>query len=93
MLFSGKVRSHQCDLWGEIDAQAYSCINRCGLAILAVGPDLKFDTANGQSLALEEIVVTARRREESLQDIPVSVTAFTADQIERAGFMTLERFD
>ena len=61
-----------------------------GLAILAVGPDLKIDTAKGQSLALEEIVVTARKREESLQDIPVSVTAFTADQIERAGFMNLE---
>ena len=28
---------------------------------------------------LEEIVVTAQRREESLQDVPVSITAFTAD--------------
>lgn len=31
---------------------------------------------------LEEIVVTARKREESLQDTPVSVTAFTADALE-----------
>ncbi len=30
---------------------------------------------------LEEIVVTARKREESLQDIPVSVTAFSAAEI------------
>ncbi|MCB2108570.1 MAG: TonB-dependent receptor [Rhodobacteraceae bacterium] len=43
-----------------------------------------------QAVGLEEIVVTARKRAESLQDIPVSVTAFTADQIERAGFLDLE---
>lgn len=46
--------------------------------------------ALAQSISVEEIVVTARKREESLQDIPLSVTAFTADQIERAGFQTLE---
>jgi iron complex outermembrane receptor protein len=31
---------------------------------------------------LEEVVVTAQRREQSLQDIPVSVSAFTGDAIE-----------
>ena len=31
---------------------------------------------------LEEIVVTAQRREQSLQDVPVSVTAFTGDTLE-----------
>src|SRR5690606_39755231 len=31
---------------------------------------------------LEEIVVTARRKEELLQDVPVAVTAFGAKQIE-----------
>lgn len=33
---------------------------------------------------LEEIVVTARQREEKLTDVPASITAFTADVIERA---------
>ncbi|HET9475611.1 MAG TPA: TonB-dependent receptor plug domain-containing protein, partial [Steroidobacteraceae bacterium] len=32
---------------------------------------------------LESIVVTARRREESLQDTPVAVTALSADALER----------
>jgi iron complex outermembrane receptor protein len=32
---------------------------------------------------LEEIVVTAQRREEALQDVPVSITAFSAQQIQR----------
>ena len=33
--------------------------------------------------ALEEIVVTARRREESLQDTPISITAFTGDALQQ----------
>ncbi|MGI9229036.1 MAG: TonB-dependent receptor plug domain-containing protein, partial [Gammaproteobacteria bacterium] len=32
---------------------------------------------------LEEITVTARKREESLQDTPISVTAFTGDMLEQ----------
>ncbi|MEX1147475.1 MAG: TonB-dependent receptor [Sphingomonadales bacterium] len=39
----------------------------------------------GSSFALEEIVVTSRRREESLQDVPLAVNAFGATAIERAG--------
>jgi iron complex outermembrane receptor protein len=34
---------------------------------------------------IEKVVVTARRREETLQDVPVSVTAFTADQLSKQG--------
>ena len=34
---------------------------------------------------LEEIVVTARKREEILRDVPVSITAFTAETIDQRG--------
>ena len=34
---------------------------------------------------LEEIVVTAQRREESLQDTPIAITAFTADRLTDLG--------
>ena len=34
---------------------------------------------------IEEIVVTARKREESLQDVPIAVTAFTGAQLEQQG--------
>jgi iron complex outermembrane receptor protein len=37
----------------------------------------------------EAIVVTARRREESLQDVPVAVTAFSAEALEAAGAQDL----
>ena len=35
--------------------------------------------------SLEEIVVTARKRSENLQEVPIAVTAFTERQIEQAG--------
>ncbi len=38
---------------------------------------------------IEEIVVTARKRTESLQDTPVAVTALTADQIAEFGVQSL----
>ncbi|HET7810912.1 MAG TPA: TonB-dependent receptor [Steroidobacteraceae bacterium] len=38
---------------------------------------------NPEAESLESVVVTARRREESLQDIPVAVTALNADELER----------
>ena len=40
--------------------------------------------------ALDEIVVTARKREESLQEVPIAVTSFTAEALENIGFKTLE---
>jgi outer membrane receptor protein involved in Fe transport len=43
-----------------------------------------------QRRSVEEIVVTARKREESLQDVPVSVTAFSASDLERRGFSGLD---
>ena len=47
-----------------------------------------------QAEALESIVVTARRREESLQDTPVAVTALSAAALERqqaTGTMDLDK--
>lgn len=38
-----------------------------------------------QNFALEEVMVTATKRSESLQDVPVAVDAFTADVIQEAG--------
>lgn len=35
--------------------------------------------------ALEEVVVTAQKREQNLQDVPVAVTAFNSDMLEQSG--------
>lgn len=36
-------------------------------------------------MQLEEIVVTAQKREESLVEVPISITAFTRDEIQKSG--------
>jgi iron complex outermembrane recepter protein len=41
-------------------------------------------TAAGASEGLQEVVVTAQRREESLQDVPISITAFTATELQQS---------
>lgn len=46
-------------------------------------------TANhALGLVLEEVVVTAQKREQSLQDVPVSVSAMSADSIEKLNFVS-----
>ncbi len=44
------------------------------------------------STKLEEVVVTARKRNESFQDVPITVNAFTAQQIHAAGIETPRDF-
>jgi iron complex outermembrane receptor protein len=46
--------------------------------------------AVAQEPALEEILVTAERREQSLQDVPLSVTAFTGEMVEEAQIVRME---
>ncbi|MYM64928.1 TonB-dependent receptor [Pseudomaricurvus sp. HS19] len=41
--------------------------------------------AQTKKIALEEVVVTAQKREQNLQDVPVAVTAFSAADLENAG--------
>lgn len=49
-------------------------------------------TAQAQdgAVALEEIVVTARKVEERLQDVPLAITAFSAAEIQAAGIENLD---
>ena len=59
-----------------------------GFASLSVntigGATRAYAEASGEAAAIEEIVVTARKREESLQDVPLSVSAFNESAIEAA---------
>ena len=40
---------------------------------------------------LEEIIVTAQKRAESLQDVPISMTALSGDKIDDAGVTSFAR--
>ena len=62
----------------------FSCIT---LSLLALTP-----VTYAQDSVLEEVVVTARQREEKLTDVPASITAFTEGAIDRAGIERAEDF-
>jgi iron complex outermembrane receptor protein len=49
-------------------------------------PALALTSLNTWAEPLEEIIVTAQKREQNLQEVGVSVTAFTANQIKEFGF-------
>lgn len=49
-------------------------------------------TEAGQETAIEDIVVTARRFEETLQDAPVSVSVVTSSTIEELGLNSIDDF-
>ena len=55
-------------------------------ATLASVPSL----VNAEGMVLEEVIVTAQKRAESLQDVPVAITAVTGDNLRSAGIDKLE---
>jgi iron complex outermembrane recepter protein len=59
----------------------------CAASALALGAHPGIAAAQDVQAAresdLEEVIVTARRREENLQDVPAAVTAITAEALER----------
>jgi outer membrane receptor protein involved in Fe transport len=63
-------------------------VSLCTAAILSVPAALAQDsgTDKGGPIRLEEIVVTATKRSQTLQDVPVAVTAISADEIAARGF-------
>jgi iron complex outermembrane receptor protein len=66
---------------------AFSGLATAGVScILALAPAV----GAAQGTALEEITVTARKVQESLQDTPVAVTAFTADDLAARGVTSLD---
>ncbi|MEY4357833.1 MAG: hypothetical protein RL469_1159, partial [Pseudomonadota bacterium] len=61
------------------------------LLTFSVGLPAQAQNSNAEpTVALDEIVVTARKREENLQDVPLAVSAISAEQIERAGIRSVE---
>ena len=56
--------------------------NRIALALLASAIYVSFNDVTAQEVEVEEVVVTATRREESLQDVALSAQALTNEDLE-----------
>ena len=48
--------------------------------------------AIGQETSLEEIIVTARQRAESSQDVPMMIQSLSGEDVQKQGITTLEDF-
>lgn len=62
----------------------------CSFSMSALAQEPASKKRAARNLAVEEVIVTARKRDESIQDIPVAVTPFTADSMNRRGFSGLD---
>src|SRR5687767_1759265 len=62
-------------------------LSACAIATLSTTFVHADDTV--RTGALEEVVVTAQKREQNLQEVPLPVTAFTAADIERRNFTNI----
>jgi len=63
----------------------YLSVAAAVLSSALVAPAAFAQNAPGGGNAIEEVVVTARKREESLQSVPVAVSAFSGEQLTRQG--------
>lgn len=57
--------------------------------VSAVAMATSFSAVANEALMLEEVIVTAQKREQSLQEVPVSVSAVSGDQISNSGMTNL----
>ena len=58
--------------------------------LTATGAALSLTSPETGAQVLEEVIVTARKRAEAIQDVPVSVSAFTGSQLRNAGVNNLK---
>ena len=79
----------------RVSKKKLALLNHSAVAVLALSGAVVAPAVHAQETGdaavvasedkVEKVVVTARRRQETLQDVPVSVTAFSADQLSKQG--------
>jgi iron complex outermembrane receptor protein len=60
------------------------------LSVSGAVADEVAQSSAGFNAVIEEVVVTARRREEGLQDAPIAISAYTGDSLDYRGITTLD---
>ena len=77
--------------YARVAAIALTSLTIAGYGMLAVAQDAP---AGGKVLqGLEEVTVTAQRREEAAQTVPLAITALSADMLERQQIRSIAQLD
>ena len=66
-------------------ATVWTFITLLSFAVMEAASQGNVSGGSQNPMTLEEVVVTARKREEALQDTPVAISAFSAEGLEEAG--------
>lgn len=75
----------------DVFGRVLSTVSVLAMGIAAVStPAFAQEAAEDDSSGLAEIIVTARKVEENLQDVPVAVTAFSGDDLEKQNIQRVE---
>jgi iron complex outermembrane recepter protein len=84
-------QSNRNSIWGE-KMKSVTTIRRLGLVavISSIISPLFLFPLTAQAQTLEEIVVTAQRREQSIQEVPISLEAYTGALLDKEGFRAME---
>ncbi len=65
--------------------RSYLAMGVSAIAMTAIAaPAFAQDAAPARGNVIEELVVTAQKREEAIQDVPIAVSAFSQDTLEKA---------
>ncbi len=60
------------------------------MALTGYADDAQAQDEESGAGGIEEIIVTARKREESLQDVSLSIQAFTGADLQKQGLLNME---
>ena len=74
------------------DAKSLNQFSRTSLGVAVSAACGAVPVAHAQDVGIEEIVVTATKRAASIQDVPMSILAFTDEDIVREGFKQLDDY-
>ena len=86
------VGHDQVDFARETLAAAVTKILRLHLPAAVAATGLVSGLASAQDLVLEEVLVTAQKREESILDVPISISALGAEQLEALRTQSVEDY-
>ena len=76
----------------KISYAVAAILNACAPSVFAAGAAADSDSAAAGPSELGEVVVTAQRREQSIQDVPITMQALTAETLTQLNATTFDDF-